>query len=164
MEGAGAGGEGRSGRPAPHGPLGTPWRCAHAQPLRLCLQAVHETILSNRLIILRAKELRCGREQSRRFYREHAGRRRGVAAGLEGKDPGGAGGEQHHEAALCSRSTESQLNPEGSQSSAGQQGEGGDLQLCSVLGHLTCSTASRWGVLSTGGTWSCWSTSRGPQK
>uniref|UniRef100_A0A8C9FKD7 Nucleoside diphosphate kinase-like domain-containing protein n=1 Tax=Pavo cristatus TaxID=9049 RepID=A0A8C9FKD7_PAVCR len=66
----------------------------------LVLEAVHETILSNRLLIVRAKELRCGREQSRRFYREHAGRRRGVAAGREGEGPGGAGGEQQHEAAL----------------------------------------------------------------
>ncbi|XP_065605272.1 nucleoside diphosphate kinase 6 [Cyrtonyx montezumae] len=40
----------------------------------LVLEAVHDTILSNRLLIVRAKELRCGREQSRRFYREHAGR------------------------------------------------------------------------------------------
>ncbi|XP_071590441.1 nucleoside diphosphate kinase 6 isoform X2 [Heliangelus exortis] len=40
----------------------------------LVLEAVHETILSNRFLIVRAKELRCGREQSRRFYREHAGR------------------------------------------------------------------------------------------
>ncbi|XP_042694078.1 nucleoside diphosphate kinase 6 [Centrocercus urophasianus] len=40
----------------------------------LVLEAVHEIILSNRLLIVRAKELRCGREQSRRFYREHAGR------------------------------------------------------------------------------------------
>ncbi|XP_021239875.1 nucleoside diphosphate kinase 6 [Numida meleagris] len=72
---AGAGGEGSAGRSAAPGPLGTPWRCAPpAQPLRLCPQAVHETILSNRLLIVRAKELRCGREQSRRFYREHAGR------------------------------------------------------------------------------------------
>ncbi|XP_075576228.1 nucleoside diphosphate kinase 6 isoform X1 [Pelecanus crispus] len=51
------------------------WRCASpAQPLRLCPQAVHETILSNRFLIVRAKKLRCGREESRRFYREHAGR------------------------------------------------------------------------------------------
>ena len=55
--------------------------------------------------------------------------------------------------------------PWGHPEQCGQQGEGGDLQLCSVLGHLTCSTASRWGVLSTGGTWSCWSASReGPQR
>ncbi|NWY07071.1 NDK6 kinase, partial [Nothoprocta ornata] len=40
----------------------------------LVLEAVHETILSHRFLIVRAKELRCGREQSRRFYREHAGR------------------------------------------------------------------------------------------
>ncbi|NXS52757.1 NDK6 kinase, partial [Brachypteracias leptosomus] len=40
----------------------------------LVLEAVHETILSNRFLIVRAKELRCGREQSRRFYREHKGR------------------------------------------------------------------------------------------
>ncbi|NXQ97706.1 NDK6 kinase, partial [Sagittarius serpentarius] len=44
-----------------------------AQPLRLCPQAVHETILSNRFLIVRAKKLRCGPEESRRFYREHAG-------------------------------------------------------------------------------------------
>ncbi|XP_074725639.1 nucleoside diphosphate kinase 6 isoform X2 [Strix uralensis] len=40
----------------------------------LVLEAVHETILSNRFLIVRAKKLRCGREESRRFYREHAGR------------------------------------------------------------------------------------------
>ncbi|KAM9245650.1 nucleoside diphosphate kinase 6 [Leptosomus discolor] len=40
----------------------------------LVLEAVHETILSNRLLIVRAKKLRCGLEESRRFYREHAGR------------------------------------------------------------------------------------------
>uniref|UniRef100_A0A8C3JCW7 NME/NM23 nucleoside diphosphate kinase 6 n=1 Tax=Calidris pygmaea TaxID=425635 RepID=A0A8C3JCW7_9CHAR len=38
----------------------------------LVLEAVHDTILSNRFLIVRAKELRCGREESRRFYREHA--------------------------------------------------------------------------------------------
>ena len=42
-----------------------------------------------------------------------------------------------------------------------QQGEGGDLPLCSVLGHLTWSTASQWGVLSTGQTVTWWSVSRG---
>nr|XP_047930749.1 nucleoside diphosphate kinase 6 [Anser cygnoides] len=40
----------------------------------LLVQAVHEIILSNRFLVVRAKELRCGREESRRFYREHAGR------------------------------------------------------------------------------------------
>ncbi|XP_051468710.1 nucleoside diphosphate kinase 6 [Apus apus] len=40
----------------------------------LVLEAVHETILSNQFLIVRAKELRCGQEESRRFYREHAGR------------------------------------------------------------------------------------------
>ncbi|XP_042649126.1 nucleoside diphosphate kinase 6 isoform X1 [Tyto alba] len=45
----------------------------------LVLEAVHETILSNRFLIVRAKKLRCGREESRRFYREHAGRRAGAA-------------------------------------------------------------------------------------
>ncbi|XP_074429162.1 nucleoside diphosphate kinase 6 isoform X3 [Larus michahellis] len=44
------------------------------EPLRLCPQAVHETILRHQFFIVRAKELRCGREESRRFYREHAGR------------------------------------------------------------------------------------------
>uniref|UniRef100_A0A8D0KX45 Nucleoside diphosphate kinase-like domain-containing protein n=1 Tax=Strix occidentalis caurina TaxID=311401 RepID=A0A8D0KX45_STROC len=44
----------------------------------LVLEAVHETILSNRFLIVRAKKLRCGREESRRFYREHAGRRLGL--------------------------------------------------------------------------------------
>ncbi|KAM7130325.1 nucleoside diphosphate kinase 6 isoform 1-T6 [Ciconia maguari] len=54
---------------------GASWRCASpAQPLCLCPQAVHETILSNRFLIVRAKKLRCGREESCRFYREHAGR------------------------------------------------------------------------------------------
>ncbi|KAM6094806.1 nucleoside diphosphate kinase 6 isoform 1-T1 [Chlamydotis macqueenii] len=54
---------------------GRPDRCASpTQPLRLCPQAVHETILSNRFLIVRAKKLRFGREESRRFYREHAGR------------------------------------------------------------------------------------------
>ncbi|NWU11192.1 NDK6 kinase, partial [Cephalopterus ornatus] len=36
-------------------------------------QAVHAAILRHRFLIVRAKELRCGPEQSRRFYREHAG-------------------------------------------------------------------------------------------
>ncbi|NXP57310.1 NDK6 kinase, partial [Chloropsis cyanopogon] len=36
-------------------------------------QAVHAAILRHRFLIVRAKELRCGAEQSRRFYREHAG-------------------------------------------------------------------------------------------
>ncbi|XP_063998404.1 nucleoside diphosphate kinase 6 isoform X2 [Pogoniulus pusillus] len=40
----------------------------------LVLEAVHETILSNQFLIVRAKQLRCGREESRQFYREHAGR------------------------------------------------------------------------------------------
>ncbi|NXH24607.1 NDK6 kinase, partial [Myiagra hebetior] len=39
-------------------------------------QAVHAAILRHRFLIVRAKELRCGPEQSRRFYREHAGRAR----------------------------------------------------------------------------------------
>ncbi|KAM6383155.1 LOW QUALITY PROTEIN: nucleoside diphosphate kinase 6-like, partial [Alca torda] len=65
---AGAGGEAWAARPgAARGAL-------PAQPLRLCPQAVHETILRHRFLIVRAKELRCGREESRRFYREHAGR------------------------------------------------------------------------------------------
>ncbi|KFO60381.1 hypothetical protein N302_06035, partial [Corvus brachyrhynchos] len=34
---------------------------------------VHAAILRHRFLIVRAKELRCGPEQSRRFYREHAG-------------------------------------------------------------------------------------------
>ena len=42
-----------------------------------------------------------------------------------------------------------------------QQGEGGDLPLCSVLGNLTWSTASQWGVLSTGQTVTWW-LSEGP--
>ncbi|NXR20341.1 NDK6 kinase, partial [Cinclus mexicanus] len=36
-------------------------------------QAVHAAILRHRFLIVRAKELRCGPEQSRRFYREHEG-------------------------------------------------------------------------------------------
>ncbi|XP_068045378.1 nucleoside diphosphate kinase 6-like isoform X1 [Anomalospiza imberbis] len=51
---------------------------AVAHPLvrerRLFPQAVHAAILRHRFLIVRAKELRCGAEQSRRFYREHAGR------------------------------------------------------------------------------------------
>lgn len=39
--------------------------------------------------------------------------------------------------------------------------EGGGLPLCSVLGHLTWSTASQWGVLSTGQTVTWW-LSEGP--
>uniref|UniRef100_A0A8C3D8E6 Nucleoside diphosphate kinase-like domain-containing protein n=1 Tax=Corvus moneduloides TaxID=1196302 RepID=A0A8C3D8E6_CORMO len=35
-------------------------------------EAVHAAILRHRFLIVRAKELRCGPEQSRRFYREHA--------------------------------------------------------------------------------------------
>lgn len=49
------------------------------------LQAVHEVILSNRFLIVRAKELRCGREESRRFYREHAGRRPAGGSRLRGR-------------------------------------------------------------------------------
>ncbi|XP_056338658.1 nucleoside diphosphate kinase 6 isoform X1 [Oenanthe melanoleuca] len=44
---------------------------AVAHPL-VC-EAVHAAILRHRFLIVRAKELRCGPEQSRRFYREHAG-------------------------------------------------------------------------------------------
>ncbi|XP_066175062.1 nucleoside diphosphate kinase 6 isoform X1 [Sylvia atricapilla] len=40
----------------------------------LVREAVHAAILRHRFVIVRAKELRCGPEQSRRFYREHAGR------------------------------------------------------------------------------------------
>ncbi|XP_063253313.1 nucleoside diphosphate kinase 6 isoform X2 [Prinia subflava] len=61
---------------------------AAARPLQLTLallkpdavahplvrEAVHAAILRHRFLIVRAKELRCGPEQSRRFYREHAGR------------------------------------------------------------------------------------------
>ncbi|NXT06675.1 NDK6 kinase, partial [Prunella fulvescens] len=51
---------------------------AVAHPLvrerRLFPPAVHAAILRHRFLIVRAKELRCGAEQSRRFYREHAGR------------------------------------------------------------------------------------------
>ena len=46
----------------------------------------------------------------------------------------------------------------------GQQGREG---ICSSALHcdISWSTARRWGVLSTGETWSCWSVSRGePQK
>lgn len=49
------------------------------------LQAVHEVILSNRFLIVRAKELRCGREESGRFYREHAGRRPAGGSRLRGR-------------------------------------------------------------------------------
>ncbi|NXL14370.1 NDK6 kinase, partial [Setophaga kirtlandii] len=45
---------------------------AVAHPL-VC-EAVHAAILRHRFLIVRAKEVRCGAEQSRRFYREHAGR------------------------------------------------------------------------------------------
>ncbi|XP_071406232.1 nucleoside diphosphate kinase 6-like isoform X1 [Pithys albifrons albifrons] len=45
---------------------------ATAHPL--VREAVHAAILRHRFLIVRAKELRCGLEQSRRFYREHAGR------------------------------------------------------------------------------------------
>ncbi|KAF1494188.1 Nucleoside diphosphate kinase 6, partial [Pygoscelis antarcticus] len=62
---------GRSGRPLQLTlALLKPDAVAHP----LVLEAVHETILSNRFLIVRAKKLRCGREESRRFYREHAGR------------------------------------------------------------------------------------------
>ncbi|XP_050826039.1 nucleoside diphosphate kinase 6 isoform X2 [Serinus canaria] len=43
---------------------------AVAHPL-VC-EAVHAAILRHRFLIVRAKEVRCGAEQSRRFYREHA--------------------------------------------------------------------------------------------
>lgn len=95
----------RPGRAGPHsqrppgptwsvGPTrpGAFWRCAPpAQPLRLCPQAVHETILSNRFLIVRAKKLRCGREESRRFYREHAGRRARARGRARSPPPPGAG-------------------------------------------------------------------------
>ncbi|NXS29917.1 NDK6 kinase, partial [Pomatostomus ruficeps] len=45
---------------------------AAAHPL--VREAVHAAILRHRFLIVRAKELRCDPEQSRRFYREHAGR------------------------------------------------------------------------------------------
>ncbi|NWZ92957.1 NDK6 kinase, partial [Nesospiza acunhae] len=45
---------------------------AVAHPL-VC-EAVHAAIVRHRFLIVRAKEVRCGAEQSRRFYREHAGR------------------------------------------------------------------------------------------
>ncbi|NWW11101.1 NDK6 kinase, partial [Oreocharis arfaki] len=44
---------------------------AAAHPL--VREAVHAAILRHQFLIVRAKELRCGPEQSRRFYREHAG-------------------------------------------------------------------------------------------
>ncbi|XP_069732371.1 nucleoside diphosphate kinase 6 [Phaenicophaeus curvirostris] len=40
----------------------------------LVLEAVHQIILNNRFLIVRAKQMRCEPGQSRRFYREHAGR------------------------------------------------------------------------------------------
>ncbi|NXU90190.1 NDK6 kinase, partial [Xiphorhynchus elegans] len=45
---------------------------ATAHPL--VREAVHAAILRHRFLIVRAKQLRCSPEQSRRFYREHAGR------------------------------------------------------------------------------------------
>ncbi|KAM4901119.1 nucleoside diphosphate kinase 6 isoform 1-T1 [Sylvia borin] len=50
----------------------------------LVREAVHAAILRHRFVIVRAKELRCGPEQSRRFYREHAGTR--GAQGLPERD------------------------------------------------------------------------------
>ncbi|NWS20307.1 NDK6 kinase, partial [Pachyramphus minor] len=51
-------------------------------------QAVHAAILRHHFLIVRAKELRCGPEQSRRFYREHAGT--SGAEGLRGTASGPA--------------------------------------------------------------------------
>jgi len=69
------------------------------------------------------------------------------------------------EPALCPHSQESQLSPGLHPKQCGHQGEGEDLPLCCVLRDLTCSAASRWGVLSAGETWTCWSTAReGPRK
>jgi len=64
-----------------------------------------------------------------------------------------------HHCALC-QPTARWVHPE----LCGQQGEGGGLQLCSVLGDLTWSTASGWGVLGAGETWSCRRASRGWHK
>ncbi|NWV42886.1 NDK6 kinase, partial [Grantiella picta] len=49
-------------------------------------EAVHAVILRHRFLIVRAKELRCGPEQSRRFYRQHAG-----TSGAQGLLERGAG-------------------------------------------------------------------------
>ncbi|XP_055664866.1 nucleoside diphosphate kinase 6 isoform X1 [Falco biarmicus] len=78
---------GRSGRPLQLTlALLKPDAVAHP----LVLEAVHETILSNQFLIVRAKQLRCGREESRRFYREHAARRGGHGgAGAAGREPAG---------------------------------------------------------------------------
>ncbi|KAM6436316.1 nucleoside diphosphate kinase 6-like isoform 1-T1 [Liasis olivaceus] len=40
----------------------------------LVLQAVHETILSHKFLIVRTKDLLWSREDSQRFYQEHSGR------------------------------------------------------------------------------------------
>ncbi|KAJ6651524.1 hypothetical protein lerEdw1_020859 [Lerista edwardsae] len=40
----------------------------------LILQAVHETILNNRFVIVRSKDLEWSRQDSQRFYQEHSGR------------------------------------------------------------------------------------------
>nr|XP_005310883.1 nucleoside diphosphate kinase 6 isoform X1 [Chrysemys picta bellii] len=40
----------------------------------LVLEAVHETILNNKFLIVRTKELMWRREDSQRFYQEHSGR------------------------------------------------------------------------------------------
>ncbi|XP_053942965.1 nucleoside diphosphate kinase 6 isoform X2 [Cuculus canorus] len=40
----------------------------------LVLEAVHQIILRNQFLIVRAKQLRCELGQSRHFYQEHAGR------------------------------------------------------------------------------------------
>ncbi|KAL7979774.1 hypothetical protein Chor_008112 [Crotalus horridus] len=40
----------------------------------LVLEAVHETILSHKFLIVRTKDLLWSREDSQRFYQEHSGR------------------------------------------------------------------------------------------
>ncbi|XP_007066796.2 nucleoside diphosphate kinase 6 isoform X1 [Chelonia mydas] len=50
------------------------WRCHRTQGPYPRIQAVHETILNNKFLIVRTKELMWRREDSQRFYQEHSGR------------------------------------------------------------------------------------------
>lgn len=78
---------------------------------------MHETILSNRFLIVRAKKLRCGREESRRFYREHAGRRAGAGGRAQRADK--LGRRTGPGPAELSRATRAVFLPQGGSSTSG---------------------------------------------